>query len=442
MSVKVKKNQFNEDELKKITRELTVFPTSIMKVKGKMREVQGNPIFNFDNESSAEYIYLPYDYCNKYFKKKLNFENKYPKREIQFTKTLRDYQEEIAEDSMKMLKKEGAMILALATGMGKTCMSVYLASKISLPTIVVITKQTLLTSWKKTFEEFTDQGDNVWVVGEENKKNPRPEKIPAITICMEKRICKIPEEWLSKYGVFVIDEAHEWTSIQRAKLLLMFNPLYILACTATPTRSDKTFCVIEHICGKDNILRKINQKPFTVYKVDTSISVPIVKNAQGNLDWNDLVNKLAVHEKRNRMIIDIVSKNLDRKIIIMTSRVEHTSVLKTMLDEKQIDNQVLSGKVKKINDCNVLIASTSKASTGFDLAQTCENFEGRDLDMMIIAMSTKSGILIEQIAGRCRGKEPVYYYLVDNLPTIKNHYQTAQRWYKSRNGTIKMYKFE
>ena len=442
MSVKIKKSELKDDELKKITRELTTFPVAFMKVRGRMKEVQGNPIFNFDNESSMENIYLPFDYCNKYFKKKLNYENSFPKREVNFIKSLRDYQEEIAENSMSILKKEGSLLLALATGMGKTCMSVYLASKFSLPTIVIITKQTLLTSWKKTFEEFTDAADKVWIVGEENKKNPRPEKIPAITICMEKRICKLPPEWLTKYGFFIIDEAHEWTSVQRAKLLLIFTPLYILACTATPTRSDKTFGVIEQICGKENIIRKISDKPFTVYKVNTNISVPTIKNVQNNLDWNDLVNKLAAHEERNKMIIDIVSKNLDRKIIIMTSRVEHTTILKTMLDEKNIDNQVLSGKVKKINDCNVLIASTSKASTGFDLAQTCENFEGRDLDMMIIAMSTKSGILIEQIAGRCRGKEPIYYYLVDDLHTIKSHYQTAQKWYKSRNATIKTYKKE
>ena len=56
----------------------------------------------------------------------------YPKIYVKFEGKLRDYQEEVKDESIERLNKCGTSLIAMYTGGGKTIIAIYIASLISM----------------------------------------------------------------------------------------------------------------------------------------------------------------------------------------------------------------------------------------------------------------------------------------------------------------------
>jgi superfamily II DNA or RNA helicase len=439
MSVKIKRDTLTKEQKTKISEDLTFYPIRIGKRFGKRVEIKGEPIICYDSETTKDYVFLPYNYANNLFPEHLNFKIAYPLREYNFRATLRERQLDIVEESKQKLNKYKSILMKIDPGEGKTCMSLYLASELRVPVIVIMTKTILLDSWKSTVKDFTDC-ENIWIVG----STPEPEKIPTITLCMDKRISKIPEKFLPKYGILIIDEAHEHCTEARIKGLLTFTPLFVIALSATPVRPEKTFGLMEAICGKksETMIERIKKKEECImYKTLTKVSVPIQKNSRDEPDFDDLMTKLYNSEERNKLILNIINEHKDRKIIVMTSRKFHAQIIHDKLKEQETESQIITGdiKTKDIKDCGISIVTISKGGVGFDIKTVLAHLDVLDFNTMILAHTTKSEILIPQIIGRCRDPKSIFFHLVDENYISKGHYAKAQTFYKSRNMKIKNY---
>jgi hypothetical protein len=313
-----------------------------------------------------------------------------------------------------------------------TILGAYLASKAGLLTIVLAHRKTLLGQWQNTFHKVTDA--QTWIVGNE----PMPARFNVI-ICLDKRVKKLGDDLVKRVGMLIIDEAHVFCTPDHVDDLLRFQPRYIIAETATLKRDDDMDRMITALCGLQQISREMT-KEFYVYKLATGIAGQREsrKGGQG-VNWNVLMSSLTSNPHRNQLIVDVVAKNPDRKILVLTGLVKHVKTLYQMLKEKGESVDYMCGNKKMYADSRVLIGTISKIGTGFDEESFCRDYGGKRIDLAILVQSVAKSALLEQSVGRAfRAHLPNIIHFVDADPTIERHWKRVARpWYKSRGGTIK-----
>ena len=377
----------------------------------------------------GEYIHLPYLFASSLLQIIPNIDIPYPHKNILFLGSLREYQVSVETESFQQLQKYGTSTLGLHPGFGKTILGASLACKVKLLTTILVHREILTTQWKKTFTDVTNC--KVWIVGEKN-----PPDTYDIIICMDTRWQQIPSNIRDNVGFLIIDEAHAFCTPSHVFCLLSFHPKFILAETGTLERDDNMHNMIYSICGTHGIYKQSNN-PFNVMKIMTNTK-PIRKfNRMGNVDWCALVNNTLMDERRNNIIFNIISKNLDRKILILTALKDHATLLYDGLISRKITSDFLCGTKKGYIDSNVLVGTTSKIGTGFDPATSCPTYEGRPFDLLLLVCSIKKYSMLVQNIGRVfRSEFPTVMHFVDNDDIYKGHWYKARKWYLARGGVI------
>lgn len=331
-----------------------------------------------------------------------------------------------------MIDGNGRFLLGSYMVTHNTIMSAYLASGLGGLTLVVYPIKVVEPGWLNTFKQFTDA--SVWL---NDGKIPLPSSCNVI-LTMDTQFHKIPQEVLKMVRILVIDEAHMFCVPSRTHCLLGTTPQYVIACTATLKRDDGMEQIIHSVCGKQGIFIK-SPKRFTVYRLFTGIKTPIEKNKNGDADWSKLVKRLCEDPLRNAFIIDLVKRNYQHKIMILTWNKNHAYFLQKVLSEHGISTDVLAGTKSTYRDSRVLVGTISKIGTGFDEAMACPDWGGQKSNMMILTGSTKSLSGLEQITGRVfRSSFPTIIDLVDDNRICKRHWTQRRKWYEDpdRNGEI------
>ena len=378
-------------------------------------------------------LYLPYNFIVRNIGIHPNNNKKHEKIEALFKGELRKNQVGICEDAMKFLKKNNSVILNVYASFGKTVVSSYLSSKLGYKTVILLSSN-LIKSWKGTIDKFLPSS-KVWVV--QNKKVP-PEDTD-FYICMEGRIRHIPEDHIKKIGTLIIDECHQFGTEKRAHSILRFQPRYTIALSATFERRDGFHRVIEEVCGKEKIVKKYEGK-FKVFRYATGIETPITPGKMG-ADWQALRESISLNQERNKMILNISKVLIEagKKVLILTWLNEkHVHVLIDVLKKEITSLDYLSGSKNNYKDSDILLGTISKIGTGFDEKETCDNFGGKRINVLIVAGSVKSETLLEQMVGRVfRAENPVVVHIVDSDNISRKHWLSCRKWYLGANGEIK-----
>ena len=404
--------------------------------------VEKDPILFYWIDKPNNEIVLPYTFTNALLKRHINSTNIYPSGSFKFTGTLRDYQVPIINDALKQLTEFGTTTLALPTGFGKSIISVVLGSMLMGNgtgglMLVLVNRETIMKGWHTTILENTN-GAGVWVV--ENKI-----KIPKtcnIILCMDGRFEKIPWEIRKLVSVLVIDEAHLFCTASQVPVLLGTCPKYIIACSATLERPDDMHRMILNIVGTHKVEVK-NEKRFTVYKLCTGIETEYTLNKQGTTNFAQLCHDLSFNPKRNALIVNYVENNSDKKIILLSWSVEHCKFLYDLLKARNHSVDVLAGNKSTYIDSRILIGTVSKISTGFDAKMVAENFDGLNIDTIILCGSTKSHNLHIQSIGRAfRSDCPTIVDVVDNDRISRSHWSARKKNYLELNCDIKEIRVE
>jgi len=377
-------------------------------------------------------IHLPLSFAKKLLNIN-NDNNNFPKTGLLFTGQLREYQINVEEEAWKQMEMHRSTTLSLYPGFGKTILGAKLASRTQLLTVILVTNTVLLGQWKKTFEDNTNA--KVWIVGENNP----PSKCNVI-ICMDTRYEQIPVETRNMVGILIIDEAHLFCTPTRVGALLAFHPKYVIIESASLERDDEMESMIYAIAGTHNILR-LSEKPFAVYKVITNIELEKKKNKMGDIDYLKLQKEILFNDYRNEAIINMIKVNLNFKILILTSLVDHAKLLYENLVLLGISCDYLCGNKKGYSDSNVLIGTMSKIGTGFDPATFCPDYKGLPFDLLFLVASIKKESMLVQNVGRAfRADFPTVMHFVNKDSIHNNHWYRCKKWYEKRNGTIIEYK--
>jgi hypothetical protein len=411
--------------------------TQFWQKNNKYSKVKGKEITFYSVDKSTNDLLLPMYYASNLFgipiiNKRRIFHKITP---FKLTATLRDYQVEVVNTSIKNFMKTGSTFLNVFCSFGKTVVAAYFSAMLSqqygLVTLVVYPRRMIESSWIGTFKTRTDA--KIYVVGE--TQGP-PDEDVQVFLCMDGRLSDIDPIIRSRIGHYVIDEADCFCTAGKVDCLLAVEPMIITVLTATYERDDGFETMLDLLAGPERIT-KISTKPFFVFQRPTEFEVNPKVGPRG-IVFDDLVKQLDDIEARNSMILQTVLDNFSEKILVLTKHVEHAENLHTWLSYYLQGHgktvSLLAKMIKKYDDASIVIGTISKVGRGFDEKESCHDWRGERINMLILASPTKK---IEQIAGRVfRADVPIIVDIVDNHKNTKAHWTIRKKWYESRNGMI------
>lgn len=362
----------------------------------------------------------------------------YFRKDVTFSGELRSHQKELLDAGLERLAEQRAFSLIASPGAGKTVMGIWYAARLSCVTCILIDRQTLVDQWIGTITKFTK--GSYWVVDDEPFKcseGETEENIPNFIICMNLRTQKIPDYIRKEVALLIIDEAHKFCTKKNFTRIMEFSPIYLIAMTATPGRADNGYELMHKLSGNDYV-RYSSNKPVEVVRVNTPFTWSREVNpSNGEIDWPLIETELHYSIERNNMLLDLIKKNSEKKIMIFSGRKDHVSMLYETLNYYDIKCDYMTGNKKSYIDSDVLVGTSSKIGTGFDEATFCPNFSGKHIDMIIIFNSYKSLIQLEQNIGRSRADFPVIYHFVDKDSIIYNHWLALRKFYLDESSAVK-----
>lgn len=325
------------------------------------------------------------------------------------------------------LSGNGRFLLGDFTVTHNTATSINIATKIRLPTLVILNRLLLIDQWKSSIFKFCPDAKIHYI-------QPKTREIPPgynFYLINAINVEKFKRELYSYIGFCIVDECHMIMSEVLSKCMFKIEPKYLLGLSATPYRVDGLNDMIDSYFGPKRVTQKIERK-HVVYKVNTGLSIEFTYNRFGKMDWNSLITSQSTNKERNEMILNIVKKYPERYFLLLTKRIEQGKILSNMLKEEGIEHDCLFGVEKYVeSDKHVLIGTTGKCGVGFDAPK---------LNTLVLCNDMVNYYI--QMLGRVmrqRNSDAWVFDLVDDNPILKKHYYERCKVYKEHGGVFGKY---
>jgi superfamily II DNA or RNA helicase len=350
---------------------------------------------------------------------------------VSFNTTLRNAQKEIKDDCIASLNKNGSILIALYPGCGKTALSIYLASKIGLKTLIICHRLVLIEQWIKAIERFIDNANVGFVKPSLSVKKMEQAKNSDFLIVNAQNIKTLGEDFFKDIGLVIVDEIHCILAESLSESLGYLSPRYLIGLSATPHRPDGLDKLLDFYFGEGNKITRELYHPHIAYKIDTGIEY----EEDTKTEWNAMISSQCLHEGRNNLIVRIVLHFKDRHFLVLCKRVEQAKYITKMLEEEK---ENVSLMVEDTNDFDeksrIIVASTQKCGVGFshDI-----------LDSLVIASDLEE-YFIQYLARVMRTEhvKPYIFDLVDNNKSLKRHFSERKKVYEKAGGVIKNFNKE
>ena len=423
----ITKNKFPEAVIKSVKTELKVKPF----VKGNYG--RGVKSFKLYIENENKLCMPKYYGLQKFGIPEVIDENKGIKIKIKFNGKLRDYQVKIMNVILPRIRREGGGLISIPPGKGKTCLGIYIATKLGLKTLVIVHKTFLVDQWKDRIAFFSDakvgmiQRKKVDVDGKD------------IVIGMLQSICSrdYDPSILEEYGLIIVDECHHIAARVFSKALRKVTAKHIIGLSATPNREDKLDKVMYWYMGKMLFQEK--------QKINQDIKIKIYKYNCNHKDYKDIYNRYTKSvqlpsmitnvcniPERNKFIINLINQTKEnnnfRKILILSGRRDQLEILKNTVDSKNkyTTSKYIGGMkkdaLKEAEDAEIIFSTYEMSSEGLDIPT---------LDAVIFTTPKSS---IEQSIGRITRKNhektPVAYDIVDQFSLFPRQFEKRLKVYK------------
>ena len=423
------------DDVEKLKKELTVKPF-VPTVFVNPRYVKKYAVFG----ETENFIYVPKQFgISRWGPAPLDIVATSSPDRWTFAGTVRPAQVEVVDSYLKPEPHDG--MICLQTGGGKTVCALYIASQLRVKTLIIVHNTFLKDQWEDRIKAFLPkvtighlQGETADVEGKD------------IVIAMIQSISmkEYPKEVFRGFGLTVIDECHHIASEVFVQAFQKITSKHMLGLSATPDRKDGLMYVIEWFLGP------ILYRSESGDKVDEAVHVEVYKheptdiefnkilyNNQGVMNVAGMVNKLAEFVPRTDLLVkiiqDILEKEPDRQLLVLSDRVQHCKDICAKLDPAVA--AILAQNVasaKRAEFCaskKVLIATYSMCKEGFDVAT---------LNTLVMATPRPD---IDQIVGRIlrteRSVRKIHPLIVDVVDcTFRRQFQARLKLYKDRNYVV------
>ena len=320
-------------------------------------------------EESSEFLKLPrglkeklFEYLNYNLVKYKIIDNrvfeKIETKRILFT--LRAEQ----EDAIKEILKYDSSICVAPPGFGKTLIGAKIFEQRAVKTLIIVNKNMLLDQWISRFVDyFGYKKSDIGFLGKsQNRLNGN------IDIATMQSLNNIPE-LVENYTQVIVDECHHIPALTFEQIVKNFKGKYILGLSATPNRKDELDPILYQQLGNISYEYK---KPKTHTNRLLVIKTEFTSSAD---NYAAIINELVSNEDRNRQIVKTIKENIDRKILLLSDRIEHLNLLENILKEENIDFVNVHGSqnkkeqvenMQKVKTSSLILATSSFFGEGID----------------------------------------------------------------------------
>jgi superfamily II DNA or RNA helicase len=329
-------------------------------------------------------------------------------------------------------------LLCLATGSGKTVVTLSLLSHIKQRTCILVHKSQLLQQWKAEINQFLPNM-KIGIIQQIKKEFSTDCDIYLIMIQTLINIDFVPPI----FGVTVIDECHHIPSTTFSKVLFKVNAKFVIGLTATPNRKDGLTQVLHWHIGDIIYQEKPDRKEQMTTLVEIYRYVPDMLYMDPK-KYAQIITALCSDKNRNLVILNAIQEHLDqddkiaRRILILTERVNHAKTLYVSLSRKYENKRtcglLIGGMKKDIMEQEmqkmILVATFNLMSEGISIAQ---------LNSIVFASPKKD---VVQALGRIFRKihQNINPLIIDISDTIFRGQERARLaiYKKELNGNIKI----
>jgi superfamily II DNA or RNA helicase len=426
MSVVIHFDQNVQKRADLLDRSLTV--KSAVDPKNRFQQQLSVACYDTFQEQGRSYVCLPFSYyyqqCESLGFTKADVAKHHVQRRYKFEGELLQRQKDIKDQALEILGRTGSVLLCLHTGFGKTIFTLYLASRLGLKTIVLCHRSIIMQQWVDSASKYLPKC-KVHVLSTSDTDFTDVD----ILVCNVINVSKLPRTVYQQFGLVIADEIHTICTAQFSKALFSLSPSYLIGLSATPFRSDGMDRLLELYVGPELITREM-KRFFNAYKLKTNFVPKVEQTADGNLNWNSVLESQATSVQRNQLLCKLVWYFGNRNILLLVKRKDHALELKRMLLELGEEADCFIHTAKKVNyQCRVLIATYSKGGVGFDHPK---------LDMLITGADVEESFM--QYLGRVFRRDdvvPIYVDLRDEMHTIVKHSRTRLNICKDVGATVR-----
>ena len=436
----IKKTADNIDIINELKKELTVVPHQTFKI------VNIKPTKFAVYQENEKYISIPRFYgLNKIGIPKENKIEKGTPIQIIFNSQLKPNQIEITNTTIKHIDTYGGGLICAGCGVGKTVMGLYLACHYKVKTLIIVHKTFLLNQWVDRIQQFTNA--RIGII--QQSKIEVEDKDIVVGMLQSIAKDKYDSDIFMDFGLVIFDEAHHAPSEYFSKALPIINCNLSLGLSATPKRADKMEKVLYWYLGDIAYTAPPNKNDNVLVRAyNYEVKDKNFKEARlpfnGEVNRAKTLNRLVVIEKRNKFIIDILEEIMlepDRKVLILSDRIEHLNILKMLIDEYMsysCDYYIGGMTQKKLDiasNATIILGTYGMASEGLDIPT---------LNTLIMGTPRRE---VEQSIGRIIRRtdhtvQPLIVDIVDLLPCLANQGIYRRKLYKKLNYKIEVYEVD
>ena len=421
------------NDIEKIKKELTVEPFQSFTI-GKPQKISFEVFLEND-----DYLFVPKYYgLKKFGKPEKNRELEGSSIDINFKGELRPKQKEILDVVIPHINQNDGGVLVLPCAAGKTVFSLYLACHYKVKTLVIVHKTFLLNQWKERAEEFTNA--RIGII-QQDKVDIKDKDI---VIGMLQSIAKekYDDNVFRDFGLVIFDEAHHAPSQYFSKALPLIACKKTIGLSATPKRSDRMEKILYWYFGDVMYKSEVEENDKVLVNLyNYTTDNPKFKEyflRTGDINRAKTINKIVEIDSRNDLIINLIKSvvnDKNRKLLILSDRIEHLELLKSKLIDITCDFYIGGRKqkeLKKAEEAQVIFASYGMASEGLDIP---------DLNTLFMVTPRKE---VEQAVGRILRKinldiRPTIYDISDQLPSFIRQCSCRKKLYNNMGFEIKLH---
>jgi superfamily II DNA or RNA helicase len=368
-------------------------------------------------------------------------------------------QAEVVAKARQLIANGDNFIVQAPTGYGKTYVGCAVAAKLNRRTVVITTKEDIISQWVKAAQDVLGlEPHEVGVWRGDEVPNDDATFVIALVQSVMKGYERYPEALYDSFGLIICDEVHRMGANEFSQAMWWFKGRFRLGLSATPYRKDGRDVVFNTHIGPVKVVAKLGvMVPFVVCK-RTNWKLPLVwRNGQmKTVEYKPgrtmhLSKDMSENAERNSIITNFVKQayKAGRNTIVFVDIVQHMYTLALLLenecgvDAKDIgfyaglDSGVYKGaddkkqEREKAKTKPIILATYRMASEATDIPW---------LDTCVLTMPYTD---VVQIVGRIRRewpdkKTPLVLDLIDgNVDMFQRYAFKRLHWYQSIGAEVK-----
>lgn len=439
----IPKSILTKEDLDFLKKDLFVKPVTFG--AGLGQEGNAFPVFR----ENTNKIYLPRFYgVARYGKPATSEIDEGTDINVEFTKSLRDYQENIIDVYMKYVdeticsqtvQKGNGGILEVQCGAGKTVMALKIVSMIKKKTLIIVHKEFLMNQWIERIAEFLPGATVGKIQGQVFDVEGKDIVIGMLQSLYDK---EFPVDAFSSFGLTIIDEVHRIGSEQFSRSLFKTITPYMLGISATVERKDKLTKVLYMFIGEKIYSKeKTDEDPVSVrgihYTANDSEFNEVELDYRGNTKYSTMITKLCDFGPRSDFIVrvmrDLIVEDDTKQIMVLC---HNRSLLSYLFDAVTFRGFATVGyyvggmKQKNLQETElkqIVLATYAMAAEALDI---------KTLSTLI--MITPKTDITQSVGRILRAKHanPVIVDIIDSHELFKKQWLQRKRFYKKNQYAI------